>query len=348
MYDDITPESIKTEIFAGLKTDIETREGSFVNDITSPLAVEIYKVYTGLRAALPMFYIDETSGEYIDKQAAWYGIIRKKGTHAQAVLLFTGTDETVITAGAIFTTAGGMQFETLEDVKIAGGKASAAAQSKETGACCNIPAGLITQQYISIAGVSGVTNTAAVGGTNPETDASLIKRLDAYRQRPAASGNAYNYEQWALEVEGVGAAKVFPAAAGSGGRVTVLIAGDKKQPVESAVVAACAAHLEKCRPVCVELTTESTVAHSIKVTAQVKIESSAIIAQIAAKFSESLRGYLESIAFVKYEIPYNRIAYMLLDIDGVIDYTQLTINGAVQNIALTEKEVPVLGEVIIT
>ena len=33
---------------------------------------------------------------------------------------------------------------------------------------------------------------------------------------PATSGNAYHYQQWALEVSGVGAAKVFPLDNGPG------------------------------------------------------------------------------------------------------------------------------------
>ena len=45
---------------------------------------------------------------------------------------------------------------------------------------------------------------------------------------------------------------------------------------------------------------------------------------------------------------YNRIAYLLLSIPGVIDYTSLKVNGGAANIVVGAAEVPVLAEVSVT
>lgn len=346
MYENISPESIKEEVFAALKTGLDTREGSFVNDMTSALAVELYKAYTGLRAAIPMFYVDETSGEYIDKRAAWYGITRKQGAKARAVVVLTGVEETRVPAGTIFTTAGGLRFALLEEAVLAADGAQPPAEARDVGERYNVGAGAITQQYVSMPGVTGVSSLAAAGGTNPESDASLVGRLYAFLQKPATSGNAHHYEQWAMAVDGVGAARVFPAKNG-GGTVTVLVAGPEKQPVDSAVVAACAAHIEENRPVCVGVTVVSAKERPITVRAAVRLESRAAPDGVRDQFADSLREYLLAVALERREIPYNRIAYMLLDIDGVVDYTSLTVNGGTGNIVLEENEVPVLGEVTV-
>ena len=39
---------------------------------------------------------------------------------------------------------------------------------------------------------------------------------------------------------------------------------------------------------------------------------------------------------------------MLLDIDGVIDYTSLTVNGGTTNITIGDDQVPVVGTVVIS
>lgn len=350
MYENITPESIEQEIFDAIKAKqnprLDVREGSFVHDMSAAMAVELYKVYTGLRAAIPMFYVDETSGEYIDKQAERYGMMRKQGTKAQAELTLAGTAGTQAPAGTIFTTADGLQFATDADAIISNGQAAVLATAKEVGEKYNVEASKITQQYVSLPGITAVTNAAATGGTNPESNASLLGRLNMHRQKPRASGNKYHYEQWALEVDGVGAAHIFPAANG-GGTVKVLIAGPDRQPVDNAVVAACAANIEKNRPVCVGVTVESAQALAVDVSAAVRIESSTTPQQVQEKFSASLREYLRAIAFARYEIPYNRIAYMLLDVDGVTDYTSLTVNGGSENVIIGENQVPMLGTVVV-
>ena len=45
---------------------------------------------------------------------------------------------------------------------------------------------------------------------------------------PATSGNVYHYQQWALEVSGTGAAKVFPLADGPGTVTVLVVDSDKK------------------------------------------------------------------------------------------------------------------------
>ena len=57
-----------------------------------------------------------------------------------------------------------------------------------------------------------------------ETDAALLARLLDRIRNPPAGGNANDYEEWALAVDGVAAAYVFPLAQG-GESVDVVIVG---------------------------------------------------------------------------------------------------------------------------
>lgn len=346
MFEDKTPESIKAEILSNL-TLVDTREGSFTNDLVGPVALELWKLYESLKALLPIVFIDETSGEYIDKTAARYGITRKPGTKATAVMHFSGTDGTIIPKGTVFLTADGLQFTTDEAVTITEGVASVTVTAAEVGEIYNVAAGTITQQIISISGLESITNEAALGGTDPESDASLVARLYAYLQKPASSGNVYHYEQWALEVDGVGGVKVVPLWNGPG-TVKVIIVGPDKGPVDASVVARCEEHIEEYRPIGAEVTVISAEGLTINVEATVELESTTTKAIVQETFAARLAEYLQSIAFEKYEVVYNRIAYMLLDIEGVIDYTSLTVNGGTSNITIGADQVPVAGTVVIT
>ncbi len=345
MFETITPESIKENILNELEL-VDVREGSYTNNLVSPTALAIWKLYDSLNALIPMVYVDETSGVYIDKKADNYGITRKSGTKATAVLHFTGVDGKVVPKGTVFLTADGLEFVTESAVTITAGAASATAIAAEAGEAYNVPAGSITQQIVSIPGLTGVINDAAVGGTDPESDKSLVERLYAYLRKPATSGNAYHYEQWALAVDGVGGVKVAPLWNGPG-TVKVLIVSPTKAPVDQDVVTRCADYIQQNRPIGAAVTVESASALTINVEATITIESTTTKSAVKEAFANSLNAYLQSIAFEKYELIYNRLAFMLLDIEGVIDYADLTVNGGTSNITIAANEVPVTGMVVI-
>ena len=79
MYENLTVEDIKHRILERITTNLQTREGSYTNDVISAAAAEITEVYHNMDALLTAFYLDETSGTYIDRQAAVVGITRKHG-----------------------------------------------------------------------------------------------------------------------------------------------------------------------------------------------------------------------------------------------------------------------------
>lgn len=345
MFEDKTPESIKAEIIAGLQTDISTREGSYTDTLIGPMALSQWKVYQGMNAAVPMFYVDENSGEYIDRACKRYGIYRKPGTKAKVTLQFSGTDGAQVPAGSVFLTLAGQEFLTLAAAAISGGAATAPAEAEDVGAAYNVAAGTIINQYSSISGIVGVTNPAATaGGADPESDASLFARYEAHLQKPVTGGNVHHYEQMALETPGVGAVKVTPLENGPG-TVGVLIAGPEKQPVDSEIVAACAAHIEGYRLIGPTVTVASAEGLPINVTVTVILATGATEAQVREDLTAELDAHLKSIAFVKYELLYNQVVYILMGLDGVENFSDLQINGAAESVTIAANQVPVLGTV---
>ena len=55
MFENITVEGIKNRVLSRITTDLQTREGSFTNDVISAVSAEIAEVYHSMDAFLPAF-----------------------------------------------------------------------------------------------------------------------------------------------------------------------------------------------------------------------------------------------------------------------------------------------------
>lgn len=363
MYEDMTPEKIRRRILARLKTDLQTREGSFTNDVIAAAAEEISEVYHSLDALVPAFYVDETSGPYIDKQAGIVGIVRKAGAKACCGVTFTGTDGAAIPAGAVYYTASGLAFYLEAPVTIRDGIGEGTLIAAEPGDAYNIAAGEIVTALRNYSGVSGFSNDAADGGADPETDAALLARYLERMRKPATSGNPWHYQRWAKEVEGVGAARIVSKWNGPG-TVKVIVADQDLQPATAAAVSACAAHIEEERPIGPSVTVEAAKTLEVTVAASVTLESGVGVSSVRAALEEAAREYFrataaaafggsvdlqfESLDAGAYEILFNRVAFLLLSFPGVVDYTALTLNGGTENLIIPADTLPVLKGVTVT
>lgn len=355
MFEDKTPAALKEAMLTGLKErGWNTQDGSFADTVVAPIAVEVQKAYQSMPALIPMFYVDETSGHFIDKSAnEFFGITRKPGSRATAAIVFSGEPGLNIPVDTVFLTEDGLEFclddpVTLDELGTGAGTVS----SLGVGQVYNINAGELTKMHVNIPGLTGYANESAAGGVDPEDDAALFARLDARRKRPPTSGNVYYYEQLALETDGVGLAKGVELYSGPG-TVGVLIAAKDGTPVDETVVTACMAHIEPERIIGTGVTVVSAQGVGVRINAAVKLDSTTTADAVQTTLTLAVREYFEELSKVwatskgDYTLLYNRIAFLLMAIDGVIDYIDLSINGTMGNIVLTATQVPTLGEVTV-
>lgn len=350
-FDSLTPESVQDMLRAFIEDDLGlyAGEGGLLHIILAPGAYVFWEALQALRAQVPISFVDATSGAYIDRAAAGYGITRKEGTPAGVDLTFTGTANAVVPAGTRCVTADGLGFLTDEALTLGeDGSGTVSATADAVGAVYNVPAQAVVTTQESVAGVSGVTNTAAAtGGTDPETDAALFARLDAYRKTPPTSGNDRHYHQWALEVNGIGAASVIRCWDGPG-TVKVIVADMELRPVEEDKVAEVAAYIETQRPVTAEVTVES--AEGVGVQVEVTVETDGTVSKLNTEqaLTDRLAEYLGTLAFqTGAEVVYNRVLAIVMGLDGVTDCSGLTVNGGTANVPLDADEVPLLGTVTV-
>lgn len=349
MYENLTVESLKESIKENIPIDISKGEGTFLDSIVSAFAYELWKYYRSLDILLPIAFVDETSGDYILKRALEYGIERKSGDYAKTLITFTGNEGVAIPLGTVVLTDDGLSFKTTQEGVIEqGGNVQVIAQADEIGSKYNVFANKLTVLQQSITGINTVTNeAAAVGGVDEETVESVLTRLNAFRQKPSTSGNVYDYKNWALSVSGVGAVKVFPLWNGNG-TVKVIICDDNMLPASAETVNTCKGVIEENRPVGADVTVLSAESLNVSISAQIIADGTVSVSDIKGKFETAVREYFNEIAFEKYTILYNRIVLLLLSIDGVEDYSSLTINGGTGNVIVQQSQIPVLNTVEVT
>lgn len=191
---------------------------------------------------------DTADPEYLELHCRTRNVFRKKATAASGTASITGTVGTVLPLGAEIR-GEGVSVVTTEACTIGeDGTGLAQVKSSATGGQTNTATALPATLVSPPDGVnSAVIVNPLIGGTDKESDNSLLDRyLDILRQ-PPAGGNKYDYKRWALEVDGVTSAYVEPLRRGLG-TVDVAITSNNDLPPQD-LIDRVLAHIEDVRPV---------------------------------------------------------------------------------------------------
>lgn len=334
-------------VLARLKADLLSTgntqsaiEGTFNGDQLSANSIEFEKTYVEMNLLIQAAFADTAWGDYLTMRAAETGVTRKTAVAAQTTVNITGTVNADVPAGSLFATQTGLNFATTQDVTMGStGTGSVLAKCTTIGAAGNVDAGTITKIPYSIPGITAVTNTAAATeGYDKETDTALLARYLLKVRTPATSGNKYHYQEWALAVSGVGQAKVLPLWNGNG-TVKVLILNNDNGIPSDTLIASAAAYIETLRPIGATVTVAAPTALQINITATITGTD------VTAAFKTALTTYFNTYGFGLSEVSIAKIGAMLLNQDGVTDYSNLTINGGTANIAITDSQLPAVGTV---
>ena len=159
-------------------------------------------------------------------------------------------------------------------------------------------------------------------------------------------GNKWHYLGWAKEVTGVGDARVFPLDNGPG-TVTVIIIDANMRGADDALIASTLAHIEEVRPIGAAVTVRSAEELPVNVSLTLQIDSENYTMEtVHENIKNSLIEYLKDIAFQETYVSYAKIGNTVLNCAGVLDYSDLTLNGGTANIPIEDTQVAVLGGVI--
>ena len=357
-------DDIHEKMRAILPPDLDMSEGGHAWNMTRPTALVVAELCEFvLPEVIKLIFPEWSYGEFLDGHAKARGITRRPATYADGEITITGTEKTEIPAGSLFSTAAindepSVDYETLETVVIpSGGSVTAAVRCTQAGIIGNATAGAIEIVSSRLTGITGVINTVGItGGTEEESDESLIERIAEYdkSQGDSYTGTPSDYKRWAKSVAGVGDATVISAQDDSG-LVTIILTDSNGDPATELLCMAVYNYImrpdapeERLAPINAFLKVTPPMTLAIGVQATVELDDDATIESIEADFLAQIALYLP-VALSEGEVKYTRVGAILSAIDGVNDFKGLKL-GAVGtaygtgNIAITTNQLPVMDK----
>lgn len=357
-YDEQTFEVILQRMLDTISDNFDKRQGSVIYDMLSPSAMELELAYVSLENVKQFGVVNlDMPSDYLDMRVAEVGLERKEATFSKGQVLFTGTAGLTVPAGTRFSTDDdSVTFITDEDVILDGsGNGLVNATAEVGGSDGNISANTVLYVLGDQAGVLEISNPNAFdGGIDEEYDEDLISRFYDRVQKPISSGNANQYLQWAKEVAGVGDAKVYdadsPFGNGAGTVKLVILDSDRRalHPSIDTLVANVLNYIQPLRPVGASVSVVGATEVPLTISATVTLESGYDLADINTAFTSAVTDYLKELAFVDNIVRYNKLSNFLLDVEGVLDFSDFTLNGGSANITIAEGSVAVLGTVTLS
>ena len=334
MFTNQTYEVIRQRILDNTNIDIDKREGSFTSNMISPIAEELTKAYINMGDILSLAFIEDNFDTFLDKRVGEFGVYRKTGSKAIGEIKVEGQEGAIIENGTLVK-ANDLYFTVLNDIELPNSNIIYV-EANEVGYKYNLLANTEFELVNKNNKITKLVNEIDFeSGVDVETDKELRARFIKLVNNPRTSGNKYHYEEWALEVNGVGRAIVYPLHAGNG-TVKVMIIGNDNKPVTDEIVEACKSHIEECMPIGCSLTVITPSLLNIVIKASIEVKEGYTLEDIQLDFENSLSEYLKGITN---ELTYSKAYGLLANHVGVEDIVLFTINDSNNNIAIAEDKI---------
>lgn len=368
---------IQQQMLTQVDDSIDKREGSMIQTAIGPVAWFLEGLFLMLDQIQKNAYASTAVGESLDLIVAERGLTRK----AAVAAVREGTFNMAIPEGSAFRTIDGNASVIFTSGALISSGSTYVYQMTCTTA--GTAGNSYTGNILPITAISGLT-LATIGeiitdGTDEETDTALRARYFETFDAQAFGGNIAAYRQAILAIEGVGAVQVYPAYNG-GGTVLCSILDSNYTPATETLVGAvqaviCPSEEGQVEPsangygmapigaACkITTATNLTLNMAMDVAFDAQVENG--VATYQSEIEDAIRGYIRSVCETwgnplsgqKVSYPVNIyvariITAILTAVPAVVNVSNITINGAAGDLALTEtaqlQQIPSLGTVTI-
>lgn len=336
---------------------LDKREGSIIYDALAPAAAEIVQMYIVLKNNIDLVFADTAVDEYLDRLSSQVGLTRKEATKAIKQGNFYDENDNLmdVKLNSRFTCN---DYYWCVTERISTGVYRL--ECETAGASGNnITGTLIPVDYIQGLGKSTLTDLL-IPGEDQESDEELRERYYEQIGEKSFGGNVTDYKNKTKSIDGVGAVKVTPIWNG-GGTVKLTILDSNYNKASDVLIE------EVQNEICPDFTDEglglAPIGHIVTVDTveeiQIKVQSQVTISETASldTIKENARVAIEKYLLEQRQIWEDsdtivirkaQIEAIILNIEGVIDVSNTTLNNQSGNIELTEYQIPILSEVVIS
>ncbi|ANB58077.1 baseplate J-like family protein [Anoxybacillus sp. B7M1] len=336
MFEDRTFETILEEMLDDIPDDFDKQERSPIYIALAPAAKKLADAYVQLDRVLNLVFASTSEGEYLERRTSEIGVFKKRAIKA----IREGIFNIPVDVGSRFFVDGVYYVVTEAGT-------NAKLQCEEAGTIGNKPPeGSVLLPLDNIDGLeTAILGKIIAPGEEEEEDQYLYARYQEKASKPATGGNIYHYLQWAKEVPGIRAAKVFPRWQGKGTVRVVVVGSDGRAPSQEKVTEVFN-RISNEMPIDVDLTVDTAVEVPINITADLILQPGVDIETIEFGYKTAIEKLFSDSALTTNTVRYSQLSSMILEQDGVIDYQNFLINDKTSNLILGDDEIAVVGTVI--
>ena len=354
---------ILERLLANVDDDLDKREGSIIYDALAPAAAELAQCYIALDVYSEQTYLENATGENLDNRVADYGLTRRQATPSEMEIIVYNI------SGDLFDIDIGSRFAIPNEY---GGYSYIVTERLSLGnyvATCETN-GLVGNDYIGkMLPLQTINNLGEVlmnsvykPGENEETDDELRNRAIRKINQSAFAGNKASYRQMTEDIDGIESCKVFPVWNGGGTVKLAIIASGNQIPTQEFVsvvqniidpIPNQGEGLGKA-PIGHTVTVVAPEQLTINISATLTIDSDYTISQLRPSIENNINEYITEIQNQfsdedTLRIYISQITAAILNVNQVLNVTNLTMNGADDDIVIQQTgsniKFPILGEV---
>ncbi len=355
MYENVTYEVILDRMLDRVlaqNPNIDTREGSIIYNALAPAAVELQNMYIQLDTILNESFADTQTRDYLIRRCAERGVNVEPSTYAiRQGEFIPSTLEIAIGTRFSLNLLNYVVVEKISDgiYKL---------QCETAGYDGNVESGtLIPIEYIEGLQTATLTEVLVPGEDEEDTEHLRQRYFDSLDSQ-AFGGNIKDYKEKTNSLDGVGGVKVYPVWNGGGTVKLVIINSDFDKPSDvlinsvqtaidptqnqgTGVGIAPIGHIVTvvgCGETSVDVTTKITFQEgwdweALKPYAEQAIDD---------YFKELASDWASSDNII---VRISQIEIRLLNLTGVLDIADTTLNGIAHNLTIDADNIPIRGEV---
>lgn len=352
MFEEYTYEKILNDMLDRVPDNLDKRQASIIYNALAPAAVELQNMYINLDTIMNETFADTANRENLIKRASERGLNPYPATKAIVKGVFTPSS-LEITIGARFSVEN-LNYAVTE--KITDGQYKL--QCEEAGSDANYNLGqLIPINYIEGLQYAQITEIL-IPGEDEENTEDFRNRYFASFDNQAFGGNITDYKVKTNALPGVGGVKVYPTWNG-GGTVKLVITNSEFGIPSSALISSVQTAIDPTQnqgegigiaPIGHVVTVAGVTATTLDIDSEFTLQNGYTWLDVKANVEAAIENYFLELnktwdANTNLIVRISQIETRLLNVEGIIDIANTTIEEVAQNYTLGENAIANLGEV---
>lgn len=355
MYEELTYEYLLQRMLDRVPDGIDKREGSIIYDALAPDAAELAQLYIEMDQILNEGFADTASRTNLIRRGKERGIEPKVASKAIVKAVFNIN----IAIGARFF-IGNLFYVAIEKIQDCQFKMAC----ETAGSVGNYSQGdLVPVDYIDGLKSAKLTEVLIYGEEEEETE-DFRERYYLSFDTKAFGGNQADYREQANKLQGVGGAKVYPAWNGGGSVKLVIISSQFNKPTKTLIETVqniidpvlYRGQGVGLAPIGHVVTVEGVSEFPINILMSITYQNGWSWEDIKANVQNTIDKYFLELASTwestktienngALTVRVSQIETRILNLAGVLDIAEVSLNGIKSNLTLAENQIPIRGDV---